>query len=57
MNLTEEETKLYNDLFLLCDSQGINKVEKLKATEFLRTSSCLADDEATLSQVRKDGII
>ena len=48
ISLSDSETRYYNDLFTLCDTSKIEKIEKLKATEFLRNSEI---DNSILSQV------
>ena len=45
--LTDAETKYYNDLFNLCDSEKIGKIPKLKAEEFFRTAENI-DNEILL---------
>jgi len=45
--LTDAETKYYNDLFNLCDTEKIGKIPKLKAEEFFRTAENI-DNELLL---------
>lgn len=48
INLTESESRYYNDLFSLCDVEKIGKIQYLKSQELFRSSSI---DNQVLNQV------
>lgn len=50
INLSDSESRYYNDLFTLCDVEKTGKIQNLKALEFFRSSNV---DNSVLSQVSK----
>lgn len=66
LNLTDSESRYYNDLFTLCDVDSNGKIQYLKALEFFRSSnadnsvlaqvSCRADNKIDACRERVDGV-